>query len=168
LLGGVIVPLPAGIDPADSASLQAGIEQLTAQHFIFPFLAHALGTLVGAWLAARLGANGSITLGLIVGGFFLLSGIANIYMIGGPIAFIILDLLVAYLPMGWLGGAAGESIKRPGLAKIDAGESFRDDASLPAGEIPFPNHAPPLTGGTFIAGPSRGPGWFILATVSLG
>ena len=39
--------------------------------------------------------------------FFLLGGITMVAMFGGPIWFTVLDLLGAYLPMGYLGGMLG-------------------------------------------------------------
>lgn len=107
MIGGQVVPLPGGVDAADPEALKAAMAQMSARHFVFPFLAHALGTLTGAWLASRLAASRGLAMGLIVGGFFLLGGITNVVMLGGPLAFAVLDLGVAYLPMGWLGGWLG-------------------------------------------------------------
>lgn len=45
----------------------------------------------------------AVVLGMIVGVFFLAGGIANIYMLGGPLYFTIIDLVLAYIPMAWLG-----------------------------------------------------------------
>jgi hypothetical protein len=39
-----------------------------------------------------------------IGVFFLAGGIANAFMLPAPIWFITVDLLLAYIPMGWLGG----------------------------------------------------------------
>jgi hypothetical protein len=76
------------------------------KHFVFPFLAHAIGTLAGAFLAARLSVS-KMRSAFIVGGFFLLGGIANTMMLPSPVWFSITDLVGAYLPMAWLGGKAG-------------------------------------------------------------
>ena len=40
-----------------------------------------------------------------VGVFFLIGGAMMVKMIGGPIWYNMVDLLLAYLPMGFLGGA---------------------------------------------------------------
>ena len=71
--------------------------------FIFPFLAHAIGTLVGAFLAAKIAATYKRTFALIIGTFFLIGGIMMVFMLPAPLWFIVLDLTVAYIPMGWLG-----------------------------------------------------------------
>ena len=101
--GPVLIPLPEGADVSSPEALAASMPLFEPQHFLFPFLAHALGTLVGAFAAAKLGVGSKMRLGIILGAWFLVGGIANIYMIGGPLWFNALDLTLAYLPMGYLG-----------------------------------------------------------------
>ena len=72
-------------------------------NFLFPFLGHAIGTLVGAFVVAKFAASHAMKLALGIGAFFLLGGIAAANMLGGPAWFIAADLLLAYLPMAWLG-----------------------------------------------------------------
>jgi len=111
MLSSEIIPLPEGVDPADIESLKANLHLFEAKHFIMPFLAHALGTLVGALITALIAATHKMKMALIIGVFFLTGGIANVAMLGGPIWFTILDLVVAYLPMAWLGGMFGGAKK---------------------------------------------------------
>lgn len=106
MISGFLIPPPLGVDNTTLAGLKSSMHLFEPKHFIFPFLAHAIGTLVGAFLAARLSSNGTRS-ALIVGGFFLLGGIANVMMLPSPIWFSITDLLCAYLPMAYLGGKAG-------------------------------------------------------------
>lgn len=73
------------------------------KHFLMPFLAHAMGTLVGAFLTALIAANNYLKWGLVIGIFFFLGGIANVVALPSPIWFNVLDLLVAYLPMAYIG-----------------------------------------------------------------
>jgi hypothetical protein len=103
LVGGSVVPPPAGVDPSNMESIKAGAHLFEAKHFIFPFIAHAGGTLVGGLTASMIGGSNRLILALIVGGLFLLGGIAVAFMIPAPAWFIVLDLLVAYIPMAWLG-----------------------------------------------------------------
>ena len=103
MFSGSIVPPPEGVDPSDIESLKAGMELMKPKHFILPFLAHALGTLAGAFTVAKLAATNKSRLAMVVGLFFLLGGIATIFMIPGPIWFHVLDLAIAYVPMAWLG-----------------------------------------------------------------
>lgn len=93
-----------GVDTSDMAALAEVMPTLDAQHFIFPFLGHALGTLVGAIIAGLIAATDKMKYALIVGVLFLLGGLLVNYMLPGPTWFTVLDLVVAYLPMAWLGG----------------------------------------------------------------
>ena len=102
--GGEIIPAPAGVDVSDTASIAASMHLFEARHFVFPFLAHAVGTLVGAVTAALIAASHKTRFALGIGAVYLCGGIASTFMIPAPAWFIALDLVVAYLPMGWLGG----------------------------------------------------------------
>jgi hypothetical protein len=104
LLGGTLLPPPPGVDVNDIASINAHIGEYTVWQLMTPFLAHALGVLVGAFLTAKIAVSGKLPLALIVGAFFLLGGIMAVRMIpDSPLWFSALDLVVAYLPMAWLG-----------------------------------------------------------------
>jgi hypothetical protein len=98
-----IVPLPEGVDPNDIDSIKANLHLYQPIQFLFPFLAHALGTLIGAVIATLIAVSHQLKFALGIGAFFLLGGIAINIMITGPIWFTVLDLVVAYLPMAWLG-----------------------------------------------------------------
>jgi hypothetical protein len=74
------------------------------KHFVFPFLAHALGTLVAAFLAAWLAASRRMAMALLVGVFSLAAGISAVMMLPAPMWFNVVDLVGAYLPMAALGG----------------------------------------------------------------
>jgi large-conductance mechanosensitive channel len=99
----MLIPPPAGVDVNNAESLSLGIHLFEPQHFIMPFLAHALGTLVGALVAYLIAASQKNRFAYVIGVFFLCGGIAASYMIPAPVWFISLDLLLAYLPMAWLG-----------------------------------------------------------------
>lgn len=103
MAGGSIIPLPEGVDPSDMESIKANMHLYEAKHFIMPFLAHALGTLAGAFAAVKLAASHHMKLALGIGGFFLLGGIMAANMLPGPMAFEVFDIVAAYIPMGWLG-----------------------------------------------------------------
>jgi len=106
-LGLKIKPI-AGLDPENLDSYAAIFPTLGAEYFIFPFLAHALGTLFGALIAARLSADpNKMYMAYIVGALFLFGGIAVNYLIPGPMWFTVADLVLAYIPMAWIGGTLG-------------------------------------------------------------
>ena len=104
MLQGSFIALPEGVDVTNTESLQSSMHLFEPKHFIFPFLAHAIGTLVGAYLSARIAASHKMKFALGMGTFFLIGGISMVLMIPSPIWFVILDLSLAYIPMGWLSG----------------------------------------------------------------
>ncbi len=99
-----VIPPPEGADVTTMEGLKASMHLFKPVNFIFPFLAHALGTLTGAFLAAKIAATHPMKFALAIGFFFLLGGIANIIMLPAPMWFNILDLAAAYLPMAYWGG----------------------------------------------------------------
>ena len=107
MLSGSVIPPPAGGDITTMEGLKATMHLFETKHFIFPFLAHALGTLVGAFIAAKIAATRKMFMALIIGVFFLIGGSINILMLGGPVWFTLLDLAVAYVPMAYFGGQLG-------------------------------------------------------------
>lgn len=104
LLGSELIPAPAGVDVTSPESIAESMDLFRPRHFVFPFLAHAVGTLVGAGIVGCFARTYRLVLALMVGVFFLAGGIANAVMIPAPRWFIGLDLVVAYLPMAWIGG----------------------------------------------------------------
>ena len=109
--GSSMIPPPAGVDVSDAQSIAASMHLFEPKHFVFPFLAHALGTLAGATTAFLIAASNKSVLAYVIGVASLAGGIAASFMIPAPVWFIILDLLVAYIPMAWLGTLIGGRIK---------------------------------------------------------
>jgi len=106
--GMFVFPPPEGLDVSTEAGLKLAMSGMSFQHFIFPFLAHALGTLFGAWFAIRFTKSKHISAAYSIGMLFLLGGIMMVFSVGGPTWFIILDLTIAYLPMAWIGYRLGK------------------------------------------------------------
>lgn len=104
MLSGSIIPPPDGVDLSSAESLKDSLHLFAPRHFIMPFLAHAIGTLAGAIVSALIAANRKMVFALVIGGFFLIGGFANILMLPSPLWFTITDLLLAYFPMAWMGG----------------------------------------------------------------
>lgn len=107
VLGPTLIPPPPGVDPSNAESLAQSIHLFEPRHFIMPFLAHALGTLVGALAAYAIAVTYRRPIAMAIGVFFLLGGVAASFMIPAPAWFIALDLVAAYLPMAWLGAWLG-------------------------------------------------------------
>ncbi|HRG88813.1 MAG TPA: hypothetical protein PLW44_07335 [Chitinophagales bacterium] len=107
MASGKIIPPPPGADLTTAEGLTAAMPLMGPQHFLMPFLAHALGTLTGALIAAMFAATHKMRVAMVVGIFFLVGGIMAARMIPAPTWFIVLDLLVAYIPMAYIGGKLG-------------------------------------------------------------
>jgi hypothetical protein len=107
-----LIPPPAGVDVSNAESLAGAMHLFEPRHFIMPFLAHALGTLAGAFAAYLIGASHKARIAYVIGIVFLCGGIAASFMIPAPAWFIALDLLLAYLPMAWLGIQIGKRMQQ--------------------------------------------------------
>jgi hypothetical protein len=102
MVSGKVIAPPPGADVTTAEGLKASLHLFEPRHFVFPFLAHALGTFAGALAAAWWTPGRTPGPAYTVGGLFLLAGIANVVMLPAPLWFSALDLIVAYLPMAWL------------------------------------------------------------------
>ncbi len=102
MVSGSIIPPPEGVDNTTVEGLKAGIHLFQPKHFLFPFLAHALGTFVGALLTAFIATNRKLLFAMIIGVFFLAGGVGNIMILPSPLWFTLVDLIGAYLPIAIL------------------------------------------------------------------
>jgi len=101
MISGSVIPAPNGSD-ISTEGLKASIHLWEPKHFIFPFLAHALGTFAGALITALIAANNKMKLALLIALIFLIGGISAVIMLPSPLWFDALDLLGAYIPFGYL------------------------------------------------------------------
>lgn len=106
-----IIPPPAGVNVNDPESLSKAIHLFEPRHFVMPFLAHALGTLAGAITAFLIAASYRPHMAYAIGAFFLCGGVVASIMIPAPAWYIAFDLVLAYLPMAWLGIQLGARMK---------------------------------------------------------
>lgn len=110
--GPYLIPQPAGVDVSDAQSIASSMHLYGPEHFVTPFLAHALGTLVGAFAAYLIAASHRSIFAYTIGVAFLAGGILATFMIPAPLWFLVVDLSVAYLPMAWLSVFFGKRIRR--------------------------------------------------------
>lgn len=103
MASGHVIPPPSGVDMTTAEGIRAALPQLEPRHFVLPFLAHAIGTLVGAFSAARVASQYKLTGALIVGALFFVGGVLAAGMIPAPTWFIAVDSIGAYFPFAWLG-----------------------------------------------------------------
>lgn len=110
MISSSIIEPPSGADVTTMEGLKESIHLFEPKHFLFPFLAHALGTFAGAFLATLISVNHKMKMALLIGLFFLIGGITNIIMLPSPAWFAVLDLAGAYIPMAWLGYKLGKAV----------------------------------------------------------
>jgi hypothetical protein len=95
---------PKGFDLNTAEGLQAAMPHMGPEHFLFPFLAHALGTLLSAVMITRFLKSQQFVFSMMAGFLFLLGGISMVFMLPEtPIWFVLVDLIAAYIPMAYLG-----------------------------------------------------------------
>jgi hypothetical protein len=99
-----IIPPPVGFDLKTAEGLQSAMPHMGPEHFLFPFLAHALGTLLSALLITRFLKSQQVLFSMMAGILFLLAGVSMVIMLPEtPIWFVLVDLIGAYIPMAYLG-----------------------------------------------------------------
>lgn len=102
--GPMVVPLPPGADMSTMEGVAAAMPLMEAKHFLVPFLAHALGSFVGALVAALIAVNHKMGIALGIGAFTMLGGIIAALMIPAPLWFEAVDIIFAYIPTAWIAG----------------------------------------------------------------
>ena len=101
IFGYAIIPPPAGFDMSTEAGFAAALQHFEPAHFIMPFLAHTIGTLVSAYIATKM--LGTASAWILPSALFLVGGAMMIAEYPGPMWFNILDLALAYFPAGYVG-----------------------------------------------------------------
>jgi hypothetical protein len=111
MLGPTLIAPPPGVDMATAEGIGAAMPLLEPRHFVMPFLAHAVGTFVGALAGSVIAVSRRSVVAYAIGTLFLCGGIAASVMIPAPTWFIVLDITAAYLPMAWLGMSLANRLK---------------------------------------------------------
>ena len=106
-LGHIVIALPPGADVSSYEALKMSMPLFGAEQFIFPFLAHAVGTLVGALIATLIAASHKFRIAMAIGILFLVGGLINAFLLQVPLWYDAIDLVFAYIPMAWIGAKLG-------------------------------------------------------------
>ena len=117
-LGMLVFPFPEGINFETKEGLLL-FENLPFQYYIFPFLAHALGTLSGCIVSLLIVRKWAKWALYCIGYSFFVGGVMAGQMIHAPLWFDILDLSLAYLPMAWLANQSNLFKKVQGVQPLD-------------------------------------------------
>jgi hypothetical protein len=98
-----IIPPPTGSNLQTMEGLIKAMPIMEPKHFIMPFLAHALGTFIGAMLCSLVARSQKLILALSIGLIFFIGGFTMVFQLPAPLWFDLVDLIFAYFPMAWLG-----------------------------------------------------------------
>src|SRR6476660_3595987 len=110
-VGHIVIAPPLGFDLSTLDGVKAAMPFFGPEQFIFPFLAHAGGSLVGATVAAFISVNAEFIIAMIIGVITLIGGITAVIMFPAPVWYDVIDLL-SYIPAAWVGakiGGAGQA-----------------------------------------------------------
>ena len=100
---GAIIPPPTGFDLTTEEGLKAAMSMMEPRHFIMPFLAHAIGTLVGSFFVTLFIKDRKLFRALLVGFLFFLGCVWMVFELPSPLWFDAVDLGLAYIPIAWIG-----------------------------------------------------------------
>lgn len=102
-IGYKCIPPPQGFNMNDPLAFKNAVSQMQALNFVFPFLAHALGTWFASWIWSSLKQQATWMSSLGIAGVFFCGGLYMAIILDAPIAFECFDLVYAYFPMAILG-----------------------------------------------------------------
>jgi hypothetical protein len=103
-IGSMLIPAPNGVDIENFESIKAHIHLYQPSQFLFPFIAHCIGTFITVWLFMFIASTRyPIRYVNMFGTLFFLCGVYMVYILPAPIWFNLLDLTIAYFPMAYLG-----------------------------------------------------------------
>jgi hypothetical protein len=100
--GSFLIAPPQGADLTTEKGLLAAMPLMEPKHFLMPFLAHAIGSFVAAYLATRFSKTKARRVPTIVAALFFIGGLMDILQLHAPIWFSCIDLALAYFPMAFL------------------------------------------------------------------
>jgi hypothetical protein len=100
----LIFPWPKDVDLYDREAVAAYIATMPDSAFVLAFLSHAMAPLGGGFVAAWIAGRAKVIHALIVGAFFLVGGVMNLFDLPQhPLWFRFADPLM-YLPVAYVAG----------------------------------------------------------------
>ena len=102
VLGHSIVPTPDGIDTNNFESIKSNFHLFQAKHFLFPLLAHVLGTFVSSYLLSRFAKTYKFWFAIGIGIIFMLASLSLSLRIG-HLNWIGIIEIAQYIPVSVLG-----------------------------------------------------------------
>lgn len=101
-LGHRIFPPPPEASSSDPEVLAKVLAELPIGALLLVLVSWFLGTLIGAWVAARLVSDSRAAHGLVVGGVMMIGGVVTMLQVPHPQWFMVLGALV-FLPAAYIG-----------------------------------------------------------------
>ncbi|MFM2190405.1 MAG: hypothetical protein RL491_791 [Bacteroidota bacterium] len=111
-LNGTLIPMPEGTDVSTPEGLARSMSLFQPIHFMAPFMAHALGTFFASLITVQFAGTPSLKRAMVPGILFLAGGVLMVVILDAPLWFEITDLVLAYIPMAWLGFKLGTRNKK--------------------------------------------------------
>lgn len=82
IFGHEIIPVPEGMNTNDFESIKSNFHLFKTKHFIFPLLAHAVGTFISAFIVSHFAVNHKFKYAVGIGFFFTLASLILTIRIG--------------------------------------------------------------------------------------
>jgi len=102
-IGMELIPPPEGYDMNNAEDLAKAMSEMESKHYLFPFLSHALGTLIGVIFYTYFAKAKRLFFPLLIAGLFFAGGFYMVMILPSPLWFDSIDLILAYFPMAILG-----------------------------------------------------------------
>lgn len=106
LLSFAVLGAPEGLNIFDAESVKANAGSFTTANFVGTLFAHQMGTLLGAFVAAKIAPSYRMIFAVAIGVWFLLGGIYAATVVAAPVWFVVIDLAL-YIPTAFVGGKFG-------------------------------------------------------------
>jgi len=85
IVGTLVYPLPAGVDPMNMEALREIVDQIPAGAFVFIIVGWGVGTFAGSWVAGRIATRNKSARGLVVTVLLTLGGLFTLLAIPHPV-----------------------------------------------------------------------------------
>lgn len=101
-----VYPPPAGLDYTKPEVREAIMMQAPMGALLIVLSSYLVGTLVGAWVAARLSADAPLRQGYLIGALLVAASVLNLRAVPHPLWFIVANMAVV-IAGAWIGARLG-------------------------------------------------------------
>ena len=102
-IGMEIIPPPTGYDMNNPNDLSKAMSVMETRHFLFPFLSHAIGTLVAVVIYTYFIKSKRKIAPILIASIFFSGGLYMVLILPAPLWFELLDLTLCFFPMAAIG-----------------------------------------------------------------